>query len=63
VSTVEHIRPLILCRGPNCLGRTGDLDPDCPRCGGIDGPAWGIDPSSLGGCIKEDDEEPEEDED
>jgi hypothetical protein len=57
-----RISALILCRGPRCLGKTGELDPDCPRCGGIDGPAWGVDPVSLGGCVDEGDE-PEHDED
>jgi hypothetical protein len=62
VSAVEYIHALILCRGPRCIGRTGDLDPDCPRCGGIESMTWGIDPESLGGCVDEGDE-PEHDED
>lgn len=38
------------CRGPQCLARTGELDPDCPRCGGVGSLAWGTDPSCLAGC-------------
>lgn len=46
----EPISPLILCRGPRCIGKTGELDPDCPRCGGAGSMSWGIEPSCLEGC-------------
>ena len=52
---VGHISALVLCRGPRCIGKTEELDPDCPRCGGIDGEHWGTDPVSLVGCADEHD--------
>jgi len=45
---VAHISELVLCR--KCLGPTGRLDENCPRCGGIDSVHWGTDPVSLRGC-------------
>ena len=47
----DNIAPLILCRGPHCLGKTGEIDDDCPRCGGLNGDSPGIDPLSLHGCV------------
>ncbi len=36
---------LVFCK--LCLGRTGQTDPDCPRCLGDKGEHPGVDPSSL----------------
>jgi hypothetical protein len=60
--TATLISALVLCRGRRCIGKTGDLDPDCPRCGGIESEHWGVDPVSLRGCVDERDE-PEHDHD
>jgi hypothetical protein len=53
----SRISALVLCR--RCLGRTGQLDENCLRCGGIDAGHWGIDPVSFEGCVHDqaDDEE------
>ena len=54
--TETLISALVLCRGPRCIGKTGDLDPECRRCGGMESEHWGVDPVSLRGCVDEQDE-------
>jgi hypothetical protein len=56
VNAVAYISALVLCRGPRCIGKTGELDIDCRRCGGIESMTWGVDPVSLRGCVDERDE-------
>jgi len=62
VSASSAIQPLILCRGKNCLAKTGHIAESCERCGGIYGEHPGLDPVSLRGCcVEEHDEQHEHD--